>query len=454
MSIQTEIDRINASVASAYAVLDGLGATMPNEQNVDNLAATTAAALTNMKIGARNLIRSSANLQNKDYYFSSGKSAMATKTVSGEVVTISDASPEEHDLSVNVSGVDDPASVTVYRYGKNLFDPNKLLQVSDRNTYDEATGLWTMKNVSGWCSSILYNVAGANSARDITKLVMLPSNAKVTVKLFSLVNGTSLGNSETIQCSIHDSTGAFVTGYKGFDTFTFTTPSAASWLDIRRYNNSGTVSFSGIQIEVGSNATAFSEFVEPQTVTPNGDGAVDGITSLYPYMTIFADSAGATVSVTYNRVAALASVTGTSPNGKAEEMALFTVDELPESFVMPNIKNVGEEYTLSLWLKSEGAGRMTVNGTSVSTSSAWTKYVVTYTAASKDLTLGFGTVGTYYIYHPQLEIGKVATDWRPAVEDTARVDDCALILQSCTDGSTKKFRITVDDFGAIRAVEI
>lgn len=42
MSIQTEIDRINTSVAAAYEVLEGLGATMPTAQTVDNLAATAA----------------------------------------------------------------------------------------------------------------------------------------------------------------------------------------------------------------------------------------------------------------------------------------------------------------------------------------------------------------------------------------------------------------------------
>lgn len=50
MSVQTEIDRINASVTSAYAVLEGLGATMPDDQNVDNLAATMASMLANIPL--------------------------------------------------------------------------------------------------------------------------------------------------------------------------------------------------------------------------------------------------------------------------------------------------------------------------------------------------------------------------------------------------------------------
>ena len=44
MSVQTEIDRIAQNVASAYAVLKALGATMPTEQTSENLAATAGTA--------------------------------------------------------------------------------------------------------------------------------------------------------------------------------------------------------------------------------------------------------------------------------------------------------------------------------------------------------------------------------------------------------------------------
>lgn len=40
MSIQTEIDRISGNVAAAYTALEEKGATMPQTQNSDNLAAT------------------------------------------------------------------------------------------------------------------------------------------------------------------------------------------------------------------------------------------------------------------------------------------------------------------------------------------------------------------------------------------------------------------------------
>lgn len=45
MSVQDQIDRISGNVASTYSVLESAGATLPDEQNSDNLAATVAAAL-------------------------------------------------------------------------------------------------------------------------------------------------------------------------------------------------------------------------------------------------------------------------------------------------------------------------------------------------------------------------------------------------------------------------
>ena len=59
MSIQTEVDRINTSVNAAYAVLEGLGAAMPGERNVDNLAATAATIPRGGTTVAHNLLHNS-----------------------------------------------------------------------------------------------------------------------------------------------------------------------------------------------------------------------------------------------------------------------------------------------------------------------------------------------------------------------------------------------------------
>ena len=42
---------------------------------------------------------------------------------------------------------------------------------------------------------------------------------------------------------------------------------------------------------------------------------------------------------------------------------------------------------------------------------------MTYVAESTDLTIAFGNTGNFYIYHPQLEVGNMPTDYSPAPED-------------------------------------
>lgn len=59
MSIQTEIDRINASVAAAYSAAGSLGATMPTTLNVDNLADAVRSIPTGVSVCAYNLLDNS-----------------------------------------------------------------------------------------------------------------------------------------------------------------------------------------------------------------------------------------------------------------------------------------------------------------------------------------------------------------------------------------------------------
>jgi hypothetical protein len=113
----------------------------------------------------------------------------------------------------------------------------------------------------------------------------------------------------------------------------------------------------------------------------------------------------------------LASVQMISPANKSEECARFTIADTREEFTFTNVATVGEEYTLSFWIKSEAPGNLIVNGNPISTDTTWQRYVFTYITESEDLVIDFEAAGTYYIYHLQLEIGGMATDWTVAVED-------------------------------------
>lgn len=109
-----------------------------------------------------------------------------------------------------------------------------------------------------------------------------------------------------------------------------------------------------------------------------------------------------------------------NPYGKSDECAKFTIDS-SNQFILSGITNSGEKYTLSFWIKSDADSTLTIYGETIQTTVEWIRFVSTFTATSEDLTFVFDSTGTYYIYHAQLEIGTVATDWTAAPEDTEYV---------------------------------
>lgn len=175
----------------------------------------------------------------------------------------------------------------------------------------------------------------------------------------------------------------------------------------------------------------------------------------------------------------LSSTLMTDPYGKTSGCIQFTIDDVTSPFVLSDIMSTDQQYTFSFWTKSEtdadqnntnpitvtddGSGNVTITGDiSVYDDDAgnvkltgpfiaiddgsgnvifdtgtnirvcgqifkpitdWRKYSVTFTADSANLVIEFIAAGTYYIYHPKLEIGNKATDWSPAPEDMATTDD-------------------------------
>lgn len=119
----------------------------------------------------------------------------------------------------------------------------------------------------------------------------------------------------------------------------------------------------------------------------------------------------------------LESYIGLSPDSAEGVCAKFIIDDIALPFVLSNITKVGEQYTFSFWLRSDVAGSLMACGETFSATTEWVKHKTTFTAISKELSIAFGTVGTYYIYHPKLEIGNMATDWTPAPEDMATGED-------------------------------
>jgi outer membrane murein-binding lipoprotein Lpp len=107
-----------------------------------------------------------------------------------------------------------------------------------------------------------------------------------------------------------------------------------------------------------------------------------------------------------------------NPNNKIDECAMFTIDDPTDKFVLSDVINPGENYVFSFWARSDAAGNLVFRFNDYPTSTNWEKYIIPFTTTDNHLLLSFSLNGTYYIYHPKLELGNRATDWTPAPEDT------------------------------------
>lgn len=118
----------------------------------------------------------------------------------------------------------------------------------------------------------------------------------------------------------------------------------------------------------------------------------------------------------------LESYIGPIPDNQEGVCAKFAIDDVDSPFVLSSIIEPGNQYTFNFWVRSEVSGSITACGATFEARTEWANYKITFTAASNDLLIAFGAVGTYYIYNPKLEVGNMATDWTPAPEDMATAD--------------------------------
>ena len=134
----------------------------------------------------------------------------------------------------------------------------------------------------------------------------------------------------------------------------------------------------------------------------------------------------------------LESCKATSPHGREDECAKFIISDIEDAYGLREIMTIGDEYTLSFWLKSDVSGYVRTSGEGTfKTSSEWQKCVVTFESDCEDLVLSFDKEGTYYIYHIQLELGNMATDYRPANED---LDEGITTAQKIAEEAQSKAR--------------
>lgn len=200
-------------------------------------------------------------------------------TKTDTAMLLDDVSSVTHDMSVNISSdtVTDLTSVTVSKCGKNLWcdDYDKYTH----NAYD----IYPISLPKGdYYVSI--NKYGSETVTDVTVGIAksgddYPFNNSLSVVLTS--SGVELPQKITVTDDIWTAPKLAI----------FTTK--ANWEKFfANYH---------LQLEVGSTATDYEPYIAPTDYTPNADGTVEGITSLYPNTTLMTDTDGVIINCEYNK---------------------------------------------------------------------------------------------------------------------------------------------------------
>lgn len=235
-------------------------------------------------------------------------------TVSGSVLAVHDVSPAEHALNIKLSSdtLTDFSNVGVSRLGKNLY-----------NLYDE--NVKSQNGVNAFDTIVKENnqliLTEDNSVLVGNMPIMtfykseLPKGTYILSYNYNFENSLPVAIRPNEFLYYADDTivalDKLVDVTEGTQTRTITLSKDCT-LTINFYHHINSAAeehssktiykaiFSNIQLEVGTTATDYEPYIEPQTVTANADGTVEGLTSISPDMTIMTDTQGVVIDMTYN----------------------------------------------------------------------------------------------------------------------------------------------------------
>lgn len=203
---------------------------------------------------------------------------------SGEAIAISDVSPIEHEMEVKISSdtVMDLTEVKVKRCGKNLLN------------YENFEPTYTKNGIS-----FTNNGDGTVTAS---------GTATVTTFYYFSDNIDLLGYYTLSGCPSGGSTTTYLMGFGG-SNFADIGSGTIRKFPVKQKVNIFIKIFEGVtvenllfkpQLEPGTTATEYEPYKGAE-YTPNADGTVNGVTSLYPNTTLMTDTDGVIIDCEYNR---------------------------------------------------------------------------------------------------------------------------------------------------------
>lgn len=219
-------------------------------------------------------------------------------SATGEVISLNDVSPAEHTLEVTARS-------------KNLVDLSKW---SARNCIMNDDGTVTCNiNNSGYAEiyskTLISGILLANKGKTITFSIgeTLEDRFVSLVIYGKKADGSSLTiapykkNSNTISAVISEELASISEVDLRFN-----------WLSSTTHTDTTTV-ITNIQLEIGEAATEYTPYIEDVSAakvtvaesgdvyTPNADGTVEGVKSIYPNTTLMTDTSGVLIDCEYNK---------------------------------------------------------------------------------------------------------------------------------------------------------
>ena len=223
----------------------------------------------------------------------------------GSTILIDDISPVTHEMSVKISSdtVEDLTAVKVTRCGKNLIPlPYSQLPIGtttlngiEFTVYEDGSILMNGTATTGF-AKYLYNnkqnLLGLRAGDIITGSKWVSDDSQIA-------NFNLTFNYYNIDGDMEE--GAINLGVHHRNLTTTITEDYVGW-GIYIYISSGKT-FDNLlfkpQLELGKTATDYEPYVEPTEYTPNADGTVNGVTSIYPNTILITDTDGVIIDCEY-----------------------------------------------------------------------------------------------------------------------------------------------------------
>ena len=220
-------------------------------------------------------------------------------TKSGEIVTIDNISPLEHNITVNVEGAN-----FVTRRGKNqLSYPYSYSNKSPFHTegitfIDNGDGSITANGATTGYSTFIFCGDSSGAKKEEFERFLIDGET-YTISLSGAKGFKIIGE-------VHNKDGSLAYYINDTNMCTFTVDkSKYDYYYLRVFANDTSLTFDNAiirpQIEIGNIVTEFEPYIEPITYPVNADGTVEGVKSAYPTTVLTADTEGAIITAEYNK---------------------------------------------------------------------------------------------------------------------------------------------------------